>query len=194
MEQGFKILKDHLIKHKETILTKWFHLLLEAYPAETARHLKKTNSHFANPVGHNIFQGIEGIYEELLQEADMDKFQLSLDKILKIKAVQDVAPARAVAFLYVLKKVVRQELDNEIKNGQISTQELFEFESNIDSLALLAFNIYTQCREKIYQLRIDEIKKKYEILEKANMLNQSVDTSTFMQCSNYKEKINGENK
>jgi len=34
------------------------------------------------------------------------------------------------------------------------------FESRIDEMALSALDIYMECREKVYKLRLDEIKKR----------------------------------
>lgn len=67
MEQVLK-LNSFLAENKETLLNKWFHLVLEAYPKQTAKHLENLKSQFANPVGYNINEGLGIIYDELLQE------------------------------------------------------------------------------------------------------------------------------
>jgi len=47
-------------------------------------------------------------------------------------------------------------------------QELMEFESRIDGLALMAFNIYMQCRETLFDVRVNEIRSRVSrILERA---------------------------
>ena len=53
-------------------------------------------------------------------------------------------------------------------------EELLTFEAEIDKLSLLAFNIYMQCREKIYELRTDEFKRRYSrIVERAFQIWES---------------------
>ena len=37
-------------------------------------------------------------------------------------------------------------------------------ESKIDTMALLAFDIYMKCREKIYEIKLDEVKGERERL------------------------------
>jgi hypothetical protein len=51
---------------------------------------------------------------------------------------------------------------------------VLKLESRIDELALLAFEIYMQCREKIYECRVNEVKGQREIamklLERTNRI------------------------
>lgn len=164
-------LVDLLTKKQAVILKRWFQWLLETYPAETARFMREEKNRFANPVGSSVYQGIEGLCQELLQGMEPDRVYPFLDTIVRIRAVQDFPPSRAVAFIFALKKVILEELESEIRGGQISVEELLEFESRIDNLALLSFDIYTQCREKVSQIRIDEIKKRSErLLRRASLV------------------------
>ena len=39
--------------------------------------------------------------------------------------------------------------------------ELLAFESKIDELALTAFNRYVECREKVFELKANEVKNRY---------------------------------
>ncbi len=164
-------LVDLLTKKQAVILERWFQWLLETYPAETARFMREEKNRFANPVGSSVYQGIEGLCQELLQGMEPDRVYPFLDTIVRIRAVQDFPPSRAVAFIFALKKVILEELESEIRGGQISVEELLEFESRIDNLALFSFDIYTQCREKVSQIRIDEIKKRSErLLRRASLV------------------------
>ena len=49
-----------------------------------------------------------------------------------------------------------------------------KFESRIDKLAFLAFDIYMKCREKVYEIRVNEIKSEREnaikLLERASLM------------------------
>ncbi|PIQ94614.1 MAG: hypothetical protein COV68_03520, partial [Nitrospirae bacterium CG11_big_fil_rev_8_21_14_0_20_41_14] len=95
-------LKDLLLEKKSTILKRWFNMILETYPSTTSNFLKKQKNCFANPVGYNISQGINGIFDELLNEADTDKVSPFLDNIIRIKAVQDFSPSQAMSFIFLL--------------------------------------------------------------------------------------------
>jgi hypothetical protein len=44
-------------------------------------------------------------------------------------------------------------------------------EGKIDEMALISFNIYMECREKLYQLRVDEIKNRTaRLLQRADFI------------------------
>ena len=86
------------------------------------------------------------------------------------------------------KNLVRTEFKKEIQKGQISYSELDDLFTDIDTLMLIAFDLYSESKELLYNLRIAQIKETNDILQKANLLNEAVDTSTFMRCSNYIEE------
>jgi hypothetical protein len=150
-------LEEILREKKSDIRDRWVRLILETYPSDAKRFLAKQKDPFANPVGTTISGEIEHIYEELLDGLDPDRIAPYLDGIIRIRAVQDFTPSQAMAFVFLLKKVIRSELENEIREGLLS-DELLEFEARIDRLALLAFDIYMKCREKLYEIRANEAK------------------------------------
>jgi len=165
------VLEYFLSQKKASILERWFYLTLETYPAETSRFLKQEKDRFINPVGYTISQEIEALYDELLRGMNPAKLSTSLDNIIRIRSVQDFSPSQAIAFVFLLKKAVREELESEIRENQLF-EELLKFESRIDELALLASDIYVRCREKIYEMRINEVKAErervFKLLERAN--------------------------
>ncbi|OGW37972.1 MAG: hypothetical protein A2Y97_05440 [Nitrospirae bacterium RBG_13_39_12] len=163
-------LKNLLLEKKSAILKRWFNITLEAYPSDTSNFLKKQKNRFNNPVGYTISNGIEGLFEEILKGFDPDKIYPFMESIIKINAVQDFSASRAISFIFLLKKVIRQELSDKSRDSGIS-EELLILESQIDGLALLSFDIYMQCREKIYDLKANEVKNMtYRLLKRANLL------------------------
>lgn len=161
-------LSSLLLEKKSAILEKWFDLILETYPQDTSKFLMSQKNRFANPVGHAISQGIEGIFNELIKdEPDSAQVTVFLDNIIRIRAIQDFTPSQALAFIFLLKEVVRQEF----KDLSPDPQEMSVFEFRVDKLALVSFDIYMGCREKLYEVRTNEFKNRaYRLLERANML------------------------
>jgi hypothetical protein len=151
-------LKDFLRKKRSPIVKKWCDIVLETYPQESQSFFKKQKDRFANPVGQTISEGIASIYDELLEEGDFDKISLFLDNIIRVRAIQDFSPSQAIGFLFELKKIVKEELKDEIWDGQI-TEEWAALESRIDALGLLSFDIYAACRQKIADIRVNEVKR-----------------------------------
>ncbi len=163
-------LKDVLSEKRSAILKRWFDVIVETYPADTAVFLKNQKDRFANPVGATISQGIENIFDELLQGGDIGRVSPFLDNIVRIRAVQDFTPSGALTFIFNLKKVIREELESEADKTPI-LKDLTALESRIDDLALLSFNIYMQCREKLYDIRANEVKSRtFRLLQRANLI------------------------
>jgi hypothetical protein len=152
------------------ILERWLKLTLESYPADTQRFLKKQKDPFANPVRHTISKALENLYEELLKGVDRERISPFLDRIIRIRAVQDFSPSQAIAFVFLLKRVIREVLDKEIREYHLSP-DLLVLESQIDDLALVAFDVYMGCREKIYALSANEARNQvYRLLQKKGLM------------------------
>jgi hypothetical protein len=162
-------LEQFLTNNKTAILERWFELTVETYPADSRKFLNSRGNRFANPVGASILEGLEGIYGLLVKSggAEPHEFLTFLDEVIRIRAVQDFSPATAVGFVFLLKKAAREAIGKENLNSGLSEQ-IVAFESRIDSLALLSFNIYMQCREKLFEIKATEIRNRTSrILERA---------------------------
>ena len=91
-----------------------------------------------------------------------------MTKSFEIRAIQDFSPAEALVFVFFLKNAVREKLAPHVEEYKLF-EELLTFESKVDRLALLAFNIYVQCRESLYDVRVAEIRRRSSrILERAS--------------------------
>lgn len=154
-------LKNLLSEKKAVILKRWFDTILQNYPDETSQFLKDQKDPFSNPVGFTIIDSIGGIFENLLSEGDIaagiGNIPLFLDNIIRIRAVQDISPSQAIRFVFQLKEAIREEIKREIQEKQFS-EELPALEAKIDAVAMLAFDIYMRCREKIYEISVNEIR------------------------------------
>ena len=141
---------------RKPIINKWLDLISEAHPA--GNNLFKDKDQFTNPVGHTISSEIEILYEELLRDdVCSEKAALSLDKIVRITAIQEYTPSQAIGFLFLLKKAVRDVLGDITREKQISASVL-DFYDRIDQLTFTAFNMYASCRERILEIRVTQIR------------------------------------
>ena len=163
-------LNDNLAENRSTIIKKWQQAILQSYPKETQKFLKKEKSPFANPVGSIIGKDVEILFDELVKGEDTEKIFHSLDKIIRIRAVQDFKPSHAVGFVLKLKGILRETL------GEGISAELRLLEDRIDAAALLAFDVYSQCRQQIYDIRVKEVRSEYgRLLEMANLVKEIPD-------------------
>jgi hypothetical protein len=165
--------KDLLAKRKSVIRKKWFDTVIDDYPADSSDFLRKQKDRFLNPVGQTLLENINSLLDEIILDAGSEKVYPYLNDIIKIKAVQTFSPSKAVSFIYLLKRVVGEELESDIEKNKL-TEELESFETQLDNLTLLAFDIYMKCRERIFDLRVNEIKTlTFRLLKRANVLYEA---------------------
>ena len=155
---------------KAAVLERWFDSILETYPSDTKHFLRTKKNRFENPVAHRISSGIEGIFDQILNDEKAEEASPFLDKIIRVRAVQDYSPSQALAFIFDLKRLVREVVAEDSREGQLS-EELWRFEHEIDKIGLLALDIYMKCREELYELRVNEVKRSVSrLIERANMI------------------------
>ncbi|MBW1858780.1 MAG: RsbRD N-terminal domain-containing protein [Deltaproteobacteria bacterium] len=148
----------HLLKEKRSsIIKKWCDAALDTYPEQSQKFLRKQKDAIANPIGNTISQRLEAIYDKFLNDPESDEISLFLDDIIRVRAIQEFSPSQAVSFVFELKAIVREELKAEVGQEGIP-EELVSFESEIDGLAMRCFDIYTRCREKIAEIRVNELR------------------------------------
>ena len=148
-------LDNLLLKNKKAILNRWFNLILETYPADTATLLKKEKDPFLNPVRSTIAREIETLFEELLHDMNADRLSASLSAILKIRSIQDFPPSGAAGVVLLLKKAVQEILGSDVQRESI-LEEWLKFYAKVDELALRAFDVYMDCREKICEIKVNK--------------------------------------
>jgi len=154
-------LQEILRENRDNIVSRWFEQTVDTYPSDARRFFKRLEDPISNPVGSTIFRGMSEAFDCLISGADLETEAVrgALDDILRIRAVQEFTAETAVSFVFDLKTIVRKVLGKEIGEKRI-LEDFLTFEGRVDKLALLAFNIFTQCREKVYELRAWEFKNR----------------------------------
>jgi len=171
-------LKTLLQKKKGDILKRWISLILETYPLDVSHFLKLEKDRFANPVGYAISTGSETLLNELILGENTDKIISALDSIIRIRTVQDFAPSQAIAFIFLLKKAVREELKLQNEGFRAEDEreildELLLFETRIDGLATLAFDVYVKCRDHIHRIKVGETKTELAMANRLKKIMKS---------------------
>ena len=158
---------------RETILGKWFELIAASYPEVTSKFLAKQKDRFRNPVGYAITRSIGPIYDQVASAMDTDQLREALDGIIRIRSVQDFSPAEAVAFVFQLKGVIREVVDEQPEWPKRWSQ-LADLDSRIDRVALLAFEKYTECREQLHRVRNREIESRAQMVLERVRVNPAI--------------------
>lgn len=148
-----------MVDKRSAILGGWLDRILEVYPAGSRGVFQKNQDPFSNPIGSTIREGIEKLFQEILEPTDVVRSLSILDPIIRIRAVENLSPSRAMAFIPLLKTIIKESLGNRISES-VSPQEWMTLNCKIDQLTLQAFDIYIECREKIHQLKVKELKNR----------------------------------
>jgi hypothetical protein len=165
------MLKEFLVRHKEAILDSWLTLILETYPPNVSQLLKKEKDQFLNPVGSTLRHNVQIIMDGLAEEKPARDVSGALEALIRLRAVQDFTPAEATAVVFLLKQAIRGQLQAAKQDLGRCLEELWALESRIDAYAGRAFDLYMACREKIFEIRVHEIKNRtFKLLERANRL------------------------
>lgn len=155
------MLGELLQERKDAVVQRWLEDVLATYPEDGARAFEREKDPFANPVGHSLRKGTRGIFEALLDGMDTETIGNHLIDIIKIRAVQQFSASQAVGFVFGLKGAIRREL-GDAASDPVMAVELLELETQIDRIALAAFDIFLQCREQLLELRVNEVKRSVE--------------------------------
>ncbi|MFB3826896.1 MAG: RsbRD N-terminal domain-containing protein [Bryobacteraceae bacterium] len=127
---------------RDAVLRGWLERTLGTYPEQTTRFLAGEKDPFRNPVGQAYKEGLPVLLDEVLGGMDAERIDRALDNIVRIRAVEQRPPSEAVGFILILKSF------------------LPEREKRIDELALRAFNVYMQCREKLWEIRLTQARRR----------------------------------
>ena len=132
------------------VLDRWLQCALGCHTEETVRFLGAEKDPFRNPVGHTLRENLGVLLEQVLGEMKPEPVEAALQNIIRIRAVQDLTPSRAVQFIFQLRPILR---------GHFVARNREILDDRIDQLGLWAFEEYSRCRERIADLRISESRR-----------------------------------
>lgn len=145
------------VENKDELAALWLGRALRAWPHQGAAFLETERDPFRNPVGNTLRQAIAILLDELLGGMDQGRLTPALDSLMQIRAVGDLPPSQALEFLFQLKEVMRTRIAG-------AEKELLD--RRIDEVALEAFDLYMKYRERTWQARSNEIRRRHFVLER----------------------------
>ncbi|MCS7163655.1 MAG: RsbRD N-terminal domain-containing protein [Thermodesulfovibrio sp.] len=157
-----------LSKKRDSVVKEAFDLIICTYPQQSQIFLREKHKRFTNPIGYNTNVCVEQIIDNIIADADVESFLPALENIIQIRAVQDFTPSQAVGFIFLIKKAIYNALHKEA-----DSEELMDLMSRIDSLALIAFDIFMKYRERIYDIKARELMDRtWWLLKKWNIVTE----------------------
>lgn len=151
---------------KEDIVQAWTSAIFALYPFETTGFLRTQKDRFANPVGHATMVAADTLYDAVTgRPVDDDQVRLALAELIRIRAIQDLTPDQAVGALFLLKPAMRKHLlTDALAEGAL--EEYLDAESRVDSLALMAFDLYMADKQAVFKGRVAELRRRYSQIER----------------------------
>lgn len=141
-----------LQEHRDAIRSEWLGRAISVFPDRSRRFLGNTENAFANPAGAILSQGIDELLDGLFADAPPAEFRKVLTPMIRLLAVQDAPPSQSLAFISALKEILRRVAGHD---GRMPS----ELDARIDQVQLLAFDVYVECREKLFSIRLDELRR-----------------------------------
>ena len=165
---------DILRLRREIILGEWKQTALDFFAAGAFKPAKKSVDRFGNPLVYTVTTALETILDEFINGVRTARTDEALEDVVKIRSLQSDKPSTALAFLFSFKKTIADQLADPGNKGinDIETEKIY---SALDDLILAAFDIFMRCREKIYEIRSNEIKRRsYKLWERAGIADPSL--------------------
>ena len=155
---------ERIIQKRQRVLSLW---QAASQPQGQGLLFKATSkTRFTTPAELLFKDETTALLDWLISEDEPIKARPTLMELCKFKAVSGLNPSEALSFILDLKEIIRLVLGETgpATNGTdklISTQtnELIELDKRIDQLMLLAFDEYMDCRERIMEIKVDEVKR-----------------------------------
>jgi hypothetical protein len=151
-------LREVLAEQRDAILGRWRAKVFGSYPEQAAQFFRSEKDAFRNPVGNSLLRCTGAIYDAVALGEQAGPVADALEGIVRLRAVQEFSASEAVGFVFWLKRAVREQL-RELGVESELWPELLVLDERIDALATTAFDLYGQCRERVYAIRVDEARR-----------------------------------
>jgi RsbT co-antagonist protein rsbRD N-terminal domain len=152
-------LREVLAEHRDAILERWRGMVFASYPKEAARFFRSEKDAFHNPVGQSLLRSTQTVYDGVALGKEAGSVSEALEVMVRLRAVQEFSASEAVGFVFWLKRAVREHLRELGVEGEL-WPELVVLDERIDALVATAFDLYGQCRERVYAIRVDEVRRR----------------------------------
>lgn len=167
-------LESVIAEHRKTIAKQWFERVIAMYPPETGSFLGRVKDRFSNPVAGSLSESLEQVLDGLASGANRQVLADAMDAAIRVRAVQNFSASESVAFIFFLKDIIG---DCIARKHSGAPELLAALDKTIDGLALIAFDKYMECREKIYHLQAYEMRNRtFKAFERAGLVVDNNDS------------------
>ncbi len=164
--------------HREKIVDLWVDYALSTYTS--SKFFKSEQDKFANPVGSNVREAFTQLFDLLSRGEDSKTYKKPLEQFISIRSVQQFTPSQALAPLNAVKHITRDVFKKDKERSHLA-EELYDFEFNVDLAVLAGFDIFMGFRERLYQIRINEIRSGNHVLTDSKCPSRLLDDNNMQE-------------
>ena len=135
------------------ILKAWRPLLASG-PQASCPSASCQTGRFTAPVASLAGECANDVLSWLMAGRPSEEAPASLDDWGRLRAVQEGSPSRALRPIFDLKRIARDAV-----GAKGDADGWAAFDERVDEIALLAFDRYAESREKLFQVRRDEMRR-----------------------------------
>ena len=167
---------------RDVLVDRWVNRFFASYPLDSKGFMRTNRDRFANPVGETTRIAAAVLFDAVIgKEADAETVKTALHDLVWVRAVQDMPPSKAVGALYLLKDVLRGAILPECQKpghaGASILNEYLAMESRVDTLGLMALDMYSEARERVFRIRVEEVKRSQAAVIRLAKLRREQETA-----------------
>ncbi len=151
-------LKIKCQEDRQELCEKWLNDFFTHYGIDAQGVSRTIDDQFMNPVGYVVRSATKLLFSAVIgEEIDKEAIQKKVYELMRIQAIQQLSPAQAHLPFIALKEHLQTFLMKDLKDKD----SFFEFKAmldRIDTLMLMAFDVYVQDKEVLFRVRIQELK------------------------------------
>lgn len=180
------LLTERAKENKEILLQKWVDKYYAAYPLGSTGFIRTSTDRFKNPIGIITQTSLNVLYDAVIgEDIDLAQVHQALEELVKLRAVQEMPASRAVGPMVQLKTLFKTEVFDELvkenKDSKVLAElfeDFFTVEARIDGLLLLSLDLYAADREKVFNLRVEEIhRSQSQVVRWAKLREEKMSTN-----------------
>jgi len=148
----------YIASHRDEILMALMEGLYEPYSPEAATSFRRKVDPFENPIGSTFGRSASIIADGMAAGMPPRAFRQTFDDMIRIRAVQGISPSEVMSFLFAVRKALAAGTAGS-GDDSLQASDIAEINEWIDCAIALCMDIYMECRENIFNLKVMELKK-----------------------------------
>jgi hypothetical protein len=136
-------------RRKAALVQAWRERVFDGFPPDAADFLRGEGDPFRNPLGHRIRVATERMVDVLVGDAAAQDATGAIDGFVRARALQGHGASTSLRFVFELKSVVRG-----VMGSDLTAADALDIDAGIDALVLVAFDVFTRCRDEVHEIRM----------------------------------------